>query len=773
MKIRNLTALILSLILAFVNIGSAYGADIADEAEAEYYAAEETEETAETEEAEESGEAEEIPAEETEALETEALETEEAEEAETGETEETPAEEAKTESITLIRAPGHDMSLNIGSTLTYADLADLSVSGEGYSYRALLSDDEKAVYDAIYGKIDYADITYGTIDYIDGPSVDTYMDIVEATLSDIGITIDGEDAAWEAAENIGMAFVFDNPEYTWMSEVAYGVTVTKTIIGDYVTYEISGLDFRFLAASDSETVKSDMSVFDEWKNNVISNASKYTVYYDSLKYAHDALCKQTSYNYNSLNYDFNSEICRYAHCPLGITALTNQVVCEGYAKAYKLICDELDIPCLLLTSDDHMWNIVKMEDGEWYGVDVTWDDSDDSAINYDYFLKGEGVFNSEPEERGEYTNPFGFTLAYNDYEYTTTTTTTTESTTETTTDENYVASPAFTVVGVFGGRNVTFTSNTAGAEIYYSADTYILTTDDTCVVNGETVLFEDFYGTIYARAYYNGMWSDVSRLILKIPVTAAPEITVDGSSVTIASGTPSSFVCYTTDGTEPVVDNDGTAVNGTWIRKNGARVNSGTITVDSGVTVKAIAVRSCFTNSVSASAYVPVGSPAFTVVGAYGGRNVTFSSSTEGAVIYYSSESYVLTTSDTKVSNGETILFEDFYGTIYARAYYNGVWSDVSRLILKIPVVEAPEVTYEGNVVRLVSGTKDSFICYTTDGTDPVVKPDGTVTNGTWIKVNGARTTKGSITVSSGTTVKAISIRNCFTNSSITTCTVS
>lgn len=58
-------------------------------------------------------------------------------------------------------------------------------------------------------------------------------------------------------------------------------------------------------------------------------------------------------------------------------------VCDGYSRAFKVLCDKLDIPCVLengyaKTGPEsegtfHMWNAVKI-DGQWYGVDVTWND---------------------------------------------------------------------------------------------------------------------------------------------------------------------------------------------------------------------------------------------------------------------------------------------------------------------------------------------------------------------------------------------------------------
>lgn len=60
-------------------------------------------------------------------------------------------------------------------------------------------------------------------------------------------------------------------------------------------------------------------------------------------------------------------------------------VCEGYARAFKVLCDQLGIPCVLVDGQaesypgqgqkgPHMWNYVQMEDDKWYAVDVTWND---------------------------------------------------------------------------------------------------------------------------------------------------------------------------------------------------------------------------------------------------------------------------------------------------------------------------------------------------------------------------------------------------------------
>ena len=73
----------------------------------------------------------------------------------------------------------------------------------------------------------------------------------------------------------------------------------------------------------------------------------------------------------------------------------HNVVCEGYAKMFKVLCDAKDIPCLIVTGvagtsdkENHMWNYVKIVD-YWYLVDCTWDDQD-PMVN-DYLMAGWGT----------------------------------------------------------------------------------------------------------------------------------------------------------------------------------------------------------------------------------------------------------------------------------------------------------------------------------------------------------------------------------------------
>lgn len=118
--------------------------------------------------------------------------------------------------------------------------------------------------------------------------------------------------------------------------------------------------------------------------------------YSQVKAIHDYICDNAEYDNKAAKHSGNAKY-HYAHVAAPLFNGKGVFVCEGYAKAFKILCDIMEIPCLLVegttdssekdSSSDHMWNYVQMEDDEWYGVDVTWDDEDD-GIGYDYFLVG-------------------------------------------------------------------------------------------------------------------------------------------------------------------------------------------------------------------------------------------------------------------------------------------------------------------------------------------------------------------------------------------------
>lgn len=113
--------------------------------------------------------------------------------------------------------------------------------------------------------------------------------------------------------------------------------------------------------------------------------------YEKVKSIHDTLCEMITYTLPTTS-DPDSLM---AHQPTG-ALLKCKAVCEGYSEAMKLICDRENIPCIIIVGTGnggaHAWNYIQMEDGKWYGLDVTWDDQ--ASTYYDYFLVGSESVNA-------------------------------------------------------------------------------------------------------------------------------------------------------------------------------------------------------------------------------------------------------------------------------------------------------------------------------------------------------------------------------------------
>ena len=78
--------------------------------------------------------------------------------------------------------------------------------------------------------------------------------------------------------------------------------------------------------------------------------------------------------------------------------LENIAICSGYMNSVKVLCDRLDIPCIIMGNKGHGWNLVQMEDGKWYRLDLTmicsvgWDEPGGRVDYFDeYFLNNDEI----------------------------------------------------------------------------------------------------------------------------------------------------------------------------------------------------------------------------------------------------------------------------------------------------------------------------------------------------------------------------------------------
>ena len=58
------------------------------------------------------------------------------------------------------------------------------------------------------------------------------------------------------------------------------------------------------------------------------------------------------------------------------SVLLGKTVCAGYAKAFCAMMNALGVDATAALSNNHAWNVVRLEDGNCYAVDVCWNDTD-------------------------------------------------------------------------------------------------------------------------------------------------------------------------------------------------------------------------------------------------------------------------------------------------------------------------------------------------------------------------------------------------------------
>lgn len=220
---------------------------------------------------------------------------------------------------------------------------------------------------------------------------------------------EGERVLTDACQSAWDAFTYDNPEIFYIELSKISLITEYTTVGNKTTYSVSigpgdNANYFQKGFTSQTQVEEAMSQIENVKNNIIQTVSGSD--YDKILKVHDTLADMIEYD-TTLNRTNTHNI--YG------ALIEKQCVCEGYAKALKYILDDLNIPCILVSgtatntsgiTESHMWNYVKL-DGNWYGVDMTWDDpiivggSITNNIRHTYLCKGSNVFNKTHQINGQ------------------------------------------------------------------------------------------------------------------------------------------------------------------------------------------------------------------------------------------------------------------------------------------------------------------------------------------------------------------------------------
>ena len=184
----------------------------------------------------------------------------------------------------------------------------------------------------------------------------------------------------------------DNPYFYWVNGYSYSFSYYRSTTATGYSVTTAGITLTITIDTNSYTDFADV----ETKLLQLAEAVQAApvngiTRYEKVKSIHDYIYNINEYpevqGYFSNGSPWYGPM---AHQPTGVF-LKGLAVCEGYAEAFKLLCDREGIPCITVLGTGnggaHKWNYVKMEDGLWYLVDATWNDQSDT-VYYDHFLIG-------------------------------------------------------------------------------------------------------------------------------------------------------------------------------------------------------------------------------------------------------------------------------------------------------------------------------------------------------------------------------------------------
>lgn len=256
-----------------------------------------------------------------------------------------------------------------------------------------------------YGKIIY-DRLYENIDKL---KTGTYEADFGTEFNDLLHEENGTEVLNNSFQLAINALTFDNTDlfYIDVTKINLLTEITTRAFSTIYRVKIGGNGQSYLADGfwDEEYVDIALGYVEDIKNNIISKTTgKDRV--EQIKIVHDYLVDTVEYDLEAGSNIYN----------IYGTLIDKRAVCEGYARAFKYILDDLEIPTIIAcglaknsagVTETHAWNYVQLENGQWYAIDVTWDDpviigsgiiSD--SIKYQYFLKGANKFFEDHFEDG-------------------------------------------------------------------------------------------------------------------------------------------------------------------------------------------------------------------------------------------------------------------------------------------------------------------------------------------------------------------------------------
>ena len=242
------------------------------------------------------------------------------------------------------------------------NLLELSKSTYGYDYLGTMEKGEarQSLYEAIDKEV-VAVHNNVTTTYVSKQA------FAEVNFTALNLSAEDAVAVWKIYRD-------DNPLFYWFSnQIGYGGSKLYLYVADdYLEGAVRRECNQLIYTKVQEYIKYS-----------IEETSAYQI---ALSF-HDKIITAVDYAYDGND---EPESAQWAHSILGVFEERN-AVCEGYAKTFQLLLNLRGVENIMVDGigggGAHAWNLIRLDDGQWYWCDLTWDDAPEYTwgLYYGYF----------------------------------------------------------------------------------------------------------------------------------------------------------------------------------------------------------------------------------------------------------------------------------------------------------------------------------------------------------------------------------------------------
>lgn len=206
----------------------------------------------------------------------------------------------------------------------------------------------------LYASAQSADDTFAEAKAALKQGLETFQ--TEIDISEYQISIDKIKSVYEQVVN-------ENPELFFVSGTFYySYTSSQTVTSVRPYYQLDGKEIEpeELKEEQKTRINEQRGELEAVVNEIIAQVDSKWSALEKALFLHDYLATHAQYDTGSDAY----------------TILTKGTgVCQAYTLAYRLLLNRVRIPSGTVSSEslNHIWNLLQI-DGNWYHVDVTWDD---------------------------------------------------------------------------------------------------------------------------------------------------------------------------------------------------------------------------------------------------------------------------------------------------------------------------------------------------------------------------------------------------------------